>query len=445
MSPTTSRQILRLAVPAFGALVAEPLYVLYDLAVVGRLGAQSLAGMAIGGLILAQVGAQLTFLAYGTTARSARLFGSGDRRGAAGEGVQSTWLALGIGVAIVAVMQALAQPVAGIIGGPDIASTAVEWLRVALFGVPLILVALAGSGWLRGVSDTARPLGYIAAGLVVSALLCPGLVHGWLMLPHLGVPGSAVANVAGQSVTAVLFLRALLAERVALRPDFVVMRDQLRLGRDLIARSLGFQVCFLSAGAVAARFGAAAVGAHQIVLQLWNLIALLLDSIAIAAQALVGAALGSGRVDEAKALAWRLTRWSAMLALVVAAAVAALYGLLPPLLAPDATVVSRAHEVWWILVALIPLGGIVFALDGVLLGAGDAAFLRNITLASALVGFLPLIWLSFAFEWGLRGIWAGLGAFITLRVLAVVWRTSSGRWAIAGARVPQVEKGAVLD
>ncbi|CAM3996959.1 MATE family efflux transporter [Smaragdicoccus niigatensis] len=445
MTPTESRQILRLAVPAFGALVAEPLYVLYDLAVVGRLGAQSLAGMAIGGLILAQVGAQLTFLAYGTTARSARLYGSGSRRGAAGEGVQSTWLALGIGMAIVVAMQALAQPVAEIIGGPDIASIAVEWLRIALFGVPLILVALAGSGWLRGVSDTARPLGYVAAGLVVSALLCPALVHGWLILPHLGVPGSAVANVAGQSVTAVLFLRALLAERVVLRPDFAVMRDQLRLGRDLIARSLGFQVCFLSAGAVAARFGAAAVGAHQVVLQLWNLIALLLDSIAIAAQALVGAALGSGRVDEAKALAWRLTRWSAVMALVVAAVVAALYGLLPPLLAPDATVVSRAHEVWWILVALIPLGGIVFALDGVLLGAGDAAFLRNITLASALVGFLPLIWLSFAFDWGLRGIWAGLGAFITLRVLAVVWRTSSGKWAIAGARVPQVEKGAILD
>jgi Na+-driven multidrug efflux pump len=107
--------------------------------------------------------------------------------------------------------------------------------------------------------------------------------------------------------------------------------------------------------------------------------------------------------------------------------------------------VSRAHEVWWILVALIPLGGIVFALDGVLLGAGDAAFLRNITLASALVGFLPLIWLSFAFDWGLRGIWLGLGAFISLRVLAVVWRAGSGRWAIAGARVPQAQKGLTIE
>jgi Na+-driven multidrug efflux pump len=129
----------------------------------------------------------------------------------------------------------------------------------------------------------------------------------------------------------------------------------------------------------------------------------------------------------------------------VAALIAAGYALIPGVLTPDPLVVDHTHEVWWILVAIIPLGGIVFALDGVLLGAGDAAYLRNITLASALAGFLPLIWLSLAFDWGLRGIWAGLAAFITLRVGAVVWRTGSGRWAVSGATIPKPEKGVVID
>lgn len=445
MTRPSSRQILALAVPAFGALVAEPLYVLYDLAVVGRLGVEQLAGIAVGGLILAQVSIQLTFLAYGTTARSARLFGAGNRRAAAQEGVQATWIALGAGLLIVAIMQGCAAPVARLIGGDDIGATAVEWLRIALFGVPLILIAIAGSGWMRGVSDTARPLWFVISGLALSAVLCPALVFGLGGLPDLGLVGSAVANVLGQAITAALFVYALWREKVGVKPDFAVIRAQLLLGRDLILRSLGFQVCFISAGAVAARFGAASVGAHQVVLQLWNLIALLLDSIAIAAQALVGKALGGGSVSAAKALAWQLTRWSMVLSLIVAALVAAGYSLLPAVLTPDDAVIANAHEVWWVLVALIPLGGVVFALDGVLLGAGDAAFLRNITLGSALAGFLPLIWLALALDWGLRGIWAGLAAFIVLRVVAVVWRTATGRWAITGSAIPRVEKGVVLD
>ncbi|WP_104150903.1 MATE family efflux transporter, partial [Mycobacterium intracellulare] len=293
------RRIAGLALPALGVLAAEPLYLLFDTAVVGRLGALSLAGLAIGGLLLSLVGSDLTFLSYGTTARSARHFGAGNRSSAVTEGVQATWLALGLGALVVIAVQAAAVPLVSVIaggkvGGEAIAAAALPWLRIAIFGAPAILVSLAGNGWMRGVQDTVRPLRYVVAGFGLSALLCPLLVYGWLGLPRLGLAGSAVANLAGQWLAAVLFGRALLAERAPLRLDRAVLRAQLVMGRDLVVRTLAFQACFVSAGAVAARFGASALAAHQVVLQLWEFLALVLDSLAIAAQALVGAALGAG-------------------------------------------------------------------------------------------------------------------------------------------------------
>ncbi len=295
--PIRSRQIAQLALPALGVLAAEPLYLLFDTAIVGRIGALSLAGLAIGGLILGMVGSQLTFLSYGTTARAARHYGADDRMSAIAEGVQATWLALGLGALIVVGVQAAAVPVVAVIAGSrDIADTALPWLRIAIMGAPAILVSLAGNGWLRGVQDTVRPLRYVIAGFGLSALLCPLLVYGWLGLPRLGLAGSAVANLSGQWLAALLFGRALLAEGVPLRLDGRALRAQIVLGRDLLVRTLAFQACFVSAAAVAARFGAAAVAAHQVVLQLWSFLALVLDSLAIAAQALVGAALGAGDV-----------------------------------------------------------------------------------------------------------------------------------------------------
>lgn len=431
-------RILGLALPTLGVLVAEPIYLLFDLAVVGRLGALALAGLAVGGLILAQTSSQLTFLSYGTTARSARRHGAGDHRGAVAEGVQATWIATAVGTAILLLVQAFAVPVTNAIaGGGDIAVEALAWVRIALFGVPLILISMAGNGWMRGVQETRRPLVYVVAGLGVSGVLCPVLVHGLLGAPHLGLPGSAVANVAGQVVTAILFLNALVRERVPLAARWPVMRAQLVLGRDLIARSFAFQACFVSAAAVAARFGAASVAAHQLVLQLWNFLALALDALAIAAQTLTGAALGAGDATGARAIARRVTRWSEIFSLGLAACFAAGAMAIPALFTDDPAVLERTHVVWWFFVALIPVAGVVFALDGVLLGAGDAAYLRTTTLGAALLGFLPAIWLSLAFDWGVAGIWSGLAAFMMLRLLAVAWRALSGRWAQVGAEIPR--------
>ena len=435
VAPATSRRIAALAFPALGVLAAEPLYLLFDLAVVGRLGALSLAGLAIGALVMGVLSSQLTFLSYGTTARAARFYGAGDRTTAVGEGVQATWLALGIGLTILAAVQLTAVPlVSALAAGGDIAGAALPWVRIASLAVPAILVAAAGNGWMRGVQDTMRPLRYVVVGFAVAAVLCPTLVYGWFGAPALGLAGSAVANVVGQWLAAVLFFRALFVEQVPIRPQPAVLRAQLVMGRDLVVRTMAFQACFVSAGAVAARFGAAAVAAHQVVLQLWSFLALVLDSLAIAAQSLVGAALGAGRLAHAKSVAWRVTLFSTVAGAVLAATFALGSSALPAVFTDDRSVLDEIGVPWWFLVAQLPVAGVVFALDGVLLGAGDARFMRTATLVSALVGFLPLIWLSLAFGWGLLGIWSGLSTFMVLRLVFVGWRALSGRWLVPGTR-----------
>src|SRR5437764_4099999 len=427
------RKVLGLAVPALGVLAAEPLYVLVDTAVVGHLDALSLAGLALGGVVLAQVSSQLTFLSYGTTSRTARLHGAGRRADAVGEGVQATWLALLVGLFVLVAGQLLAWPIARVLSGSDeIASAAVAWLRIALAGAPLILVTMAGNGWMRGVQDAAKPLRYVLAGNGISAVLCPVLVF-WA---GLGLEGSAIANVAAQVISASLFFAALVRERVPLRPDLKLMRAQLGLGRDLVLRSLAFQACFISAAAVASRTSIQAVGAHQVVLQLWTFLALVLDSLAIAAQSLVGAALGAGSARQARGVAGQITAYGLVLGCVLCAVFAVLSPWLPHAFTSDPGVLGQVPHAWWFFVALQPIAGVVFALDGVLLGAGDAVFLRNATLGSAALGFLPLIWASLAFGWGLAGIWTGLSLFMVLRLVAVLARWRSGHWAVTGAVRP---------
>jgi putative MATE family efflux protein len=424
------RTILGLAVPALGVLAAEPLYLLVDTAVVGHLGAVPLGGLSVGAIVLAQVSTQLTFLSYGTTARAARLHGAGRRADAVAEGVQATWLAVAAGVVLIVVGQALAGPIARLLAGPgEVADAAVSWLRIALFGVPFILITMAGNGWMRGVQDTRRPLRYVLAGNAISAALCPILVYGlgW------GLEGSAIANVCAQVIAATLFVRALIVERVPLTPIPARMRVQLALGRDLVLRSLAFQACFVSATTVAAHDSTAAVGAHQVVLQLWTFLALVLDSLAIAAQSLVGAALGAHDDRKARGLARQITRYGLIFGIALGVLFAALAGVLPGVFTSDASVLAEIPHAWWFFVAMQPVAGVVFALDGVLLGAGDAAFLRTATIASAAIGFLPMVWASFAFGWGLVGIWTGLSAFMLVRLATVLARARSGRWAVLGA------------
>ena len=428
-----ARRVLALASSALVVLVAEPLYLLVDTAVVGHLGAVPLAGLAVGGVVLAQVASLGTFLAYGTTARAARHHGAGDRPAAVAEGVAATWIALLAGLLVVAVVWLAAPWVADLLGGGGaVAEAATGWLRIAVWGAPGILVALAGHGWMRGVQDTRRPIVVVLAGNGLSAVACPLLVHGVGPVPALGLEGSAWANVGSQAVVGLLFVGALVREGVSVRPVPAAMRAQFGLGRDLLLRSLAFQACFLSATAVAARFGAPSVAAHQIVLQLWTFMVTVLDALAIAAQSLVGAALGAASVGVARRVSGRVTRYGLVLGVAAGLVFAATAGVLPGVFTPDPAVQDVVPQAWWFFVALQPVAAYVFALDGVLLGAGDAAYLRKITVGSALGAFLPTIWLSLVFGWGLVGIWAGLSLFILARAVAVGVRVRGEAWAVTG-------------
>jgi putative MATE family efflux protein len=426
---TRSPSVLSLALPALVVLAAEPLYLLVDTAVVGHLDAVSLGGLAVGGGLLAWAAALLNFLAYGTTARAARRAGAGDRAGAVAEGVQATWLALGLGLVVLLLFQLFAGPLTTALAGGTgpVAAAGEHWLRIAGAGAPLLLVSLAGNGWLRGVQELHKPVRYVLAGSLVSLVLCPLLVHA----AGLGLTGSAIANVAGQTVSAVLFVGALARERSAWRPRIAALRAQLSIGRDLLLRAAVLQLSFLVAAGVAARLGTAALGAHQIALQLFFFLALVLDAYAIAAQTLVGHALGAGRPDDARATAARVTLWGLGTGLVVGGALVALRHVLPPLFTGDPAVLGREHVVWWILAAMQPLAGVVFALDGVLMGAGDVGYLRTVTIGAAVVGFLPLSLLAGPLGWGLGGVWTGLTLFIVLRLVAVLVRVAGNRWLSA--------------
>ncbi|MDT0259988.1 MATE family efflux transporter [Jatrophihabitans lederbergiae] len=428
----STRRIVTLAGSAFVVLAAEPLFLLVDTAVVGHLGRVPLAALGAAGIVMTLLAIVGTSLEYGTTGRAARYFGAGRREAAVNEGVQASWLALLIGLVALVVGEAVAGPVVRVVtgGAGPVADDAERWLRIAILGLPGVLLVLAGNGWLRGVQDTRTPVRIVVLANAVSAVASPVLVYPVGM----GLAGSAVANVCAQVLAAALCVRALRAERVPSRPQWHVMRSQVVVSRDLVARSLAFQAAYLTAAGVAARMGAAQLAAHQVGLQLWEFIALLLDSFAIAAQSLVGAALGGGDVEAAKSTAWQVSRYGVVAGVIFAGVAGAGWQLLPKVFSSDAAVQAQAHVLWPWLIAMMPLGGVLFALDGVLLGAGDNAFIRNVTMVAALGAFVPIALLALRLDWGLGGVWAGIASFITVRLIGMAWRTRSGRWLVVGER-----------
>jgi putative MATE family efflux protein len=210
------------------------------------------------------------------------------------------------------------------------------------------------------------------------------------------------------------------------------MRRQLVVSRDLVLRSAAFQASYMIAAGVAGRMGAAELAAHQIGMQLWNFVALLLDSFAIAAQSLVGAALGASDAVGARAMAWQVSRWGLYAGIAFGALFAAGWFAVPRLFTSAPDVLDQAHVLWPWFVVMLPAAGIVFALDGVLIGAGDVAFLRSITVIAAVCAFAPLNLAALHWHWGLGGVWAGLAAFIGVRLVGMVWRTHGGRWLVTG-------------
>jgi putative MATE family efflux protein len=426
------RAILRLAVPALGALAAEPLYLLADTAIVGHLGAQPLAGLAVGGTLLTTLLWLTNFLEYGTTGTVARRFGAGRTSDALSAAVQATWLAVATGVVVAGLCELVADPALTLIGGgnPAVRAQALQWVRIAALGVPFVCVTLAGQGWLRGLQDTMTPLVVVVAGNVVSAGMSAGLVYG----AHLGIRGSAIANALAQTGSAVIFALALHRRGARWRPDWAVIRAELVTARDLSLRTVAFLVSFSTATAVAARMGTAVVSAHQIAIQLWGFLALVLDALAIAAQAMIGAALGAGDRARAELLTGRLIRWGLGFGTLFAVLLGIGFDVIPGWFTGDAAVVQATHAAWPWFAAMMPAAGVVFALDGVFIGAGDVGFMRSLTLLAGLCFYVPIALLAYFLGWGLGGIWAGLTCFVGVRLIGMLLRTRSGRWVHAGLR-----------
>jgi MATE family, multidrug efflux pump len=427
----TVRRMLALSTSAFLVLAAEPLYLLVDTAVVGHLGARALGALAIGTTLMGLLAIVGTFVEYGTTSRAARWFGNGQRDRAVDEGVQASYLAVVIGLAVVVAGQLFAGPLVHLLAGSSagLRGPAEEWFRVAVCGMPMVLLVLAGNGWMRGVQLTRAPVVIVVVANALSAAASPLLVYTF----HLGLVGSAWANLGAQVVAATLFVRALRRAASSAAPHPAVMRAQLVIGRDLIVRAAAFQVAFLVAAGVAARMGSAQIAAHQIGLQLWLFTALLLDSFAIAAQSLVGAALGASDAVTARRLTAQVARWGLGAGSVFAVVYAAGWWVIPRLFSSSPAVWHQAHVLWPWFVVMLPAAGVVFALDGVIIGAGDVAFLRTVTIVAALGGFVPLTLATAWFGWGIGGVWAGLTAFIVVRLVGLVWRVRGDRWVVLGS------------
>ncbi len=426
-----AREVIALALPALGALAAEPLYVLGDTAIVGHLGRTPLAGLAIAGVLLSEVVGLCTFLEYGTTAKAARLYGAGSHDEALDVGVQATWLAIALGSVLVLVLELAAGPALRLIAGSHHGASleqALTWFRIAAVGAPCMLVIAAAQGWLRAFQDTRTGLVVLVASNLASVALSLTLIRGF----GLGIEGSAIANVASQVAAAGVFVALLVRRAPSLAPSWERMIPQLRAARDLGLRSFAFTAAFLLAASVAARMGDAQVAAHQIGFQLWIFVALVLDSVAIAAQALIGRLLGAGAVDAAATLARRLLVAGLVFGIAVGALFAAGRHVVPSLFTSDADVRHQAGVLWPWLVGMMPVAGCLFALDGVFFGAGDLAYLRRMTLIASLGAFLPILILAQVLHLGLGGVWAGIAAFIGVRMVLGGLRWRSGRWLVGG-------------
>jgi putative MATE family efflux protein len=423
------REILRLALPALGALAAEPLYVLADTAIVGHLGRPQIAALGLAGTVLSGAFTIFNFLTYGTTAVVARASGAGQGDRAARLAAQALWVSVAIGAALVVVLEAAASPLLDALGAHGRSGHfALVYFRIAALGLPAALVALAGQGYLRGVSNLRRPLEIVVAANVANLVLELLFVYGF----HWGIAGSAAGTAIAQAGMGVAFVVELLRPHAdSKRPSLREMAPMVRVGRQIFVRTAALYASFLAGASVCARMGDAQIGAHQIGSQLFFLLALVLDAVAIAGQVIVGRMLGGGDADGAFAAAVRMIAWSVVVGLVFALALGPLYGVLPRAFTGDSRVLHEAHELWPFLCVLQPIGGAVFALDGILIGASDTQYLMWSMLAASAI-FITLAVLALERHWGIVGVWSALDVLLLARLVLLGARFRGRRWAVTG-------------
>ena len=437
MARTTHREIdraiARLALPAFGALVAQPLFLLIDAAVVGTLGTEALAGLGAASTIFGAVVGLCIFLSYAATAAVARLLGAGDRAGALAQGVDGMVLGVGLGVAIGVATLIAAEPLVRALGtSDDVTPYAVTYLRIIAIAYPAVLGVLAGVGVLRGLQDTRTTLYVTLIQVVANLVLCLlfVVVWGW------GIGGSAVATgiaeVLGLALYAVVIVRLARREKARLRPSGVGVMRSARDGVPLFVRSVALRGVLVLASAVAARLGDPQLAAYHVTVTLFFMLALALDAVAIAGQALIGKTLGSGAVGESRAMTSRMVIWSIWLGVALALLVLALRPWLPGWFSADPQVLSIMSGALVVLAILQPMNGALFAIDGVLIGAGDTVWLAWAQVLVFML-FLPAAWLVLRFDLGVSGLWWALGWFLLLRTALVVWRVRGSSWIVVGA------------
>ncbi|MGI9606921.1 MAG: MATE family efflux transporter [Acidimicrobiales bacterium] len=433
-------EIARLAFPALGALIAEPLYVLADTAVVGNLlGTNELAGLSVAGQTLLTVHAIMVFLAYGTTAAVSRLLGAGEKKEAAHQAVQGLWLAAGMGVILGIAVWFAADPLLRLIGETDdgnaeaVLSQAKRYLVVSLWGLPAMLIALSGVGYLRGLQDTVRPLVVAVVTAIINLVLELVLIVGF----DFEIGASAFATVVAQWLAAGAYLwwigRDVTSLGVRLLPDFTEIVRLLRVGANLFIRTVALRGSFTVSVAAASRISTEALAAHEIAFQLFVFTALALDSVAIAGQSMMGRFLGADDEEGAHAAGRRVLQWGLGVGLVALVIFGAGAPFLPDIFTNDAAVAALATTALIHLALMQPLNGLVFALDGVLIGAGDMRFLA-LAMAGAAIVFVPLALAVPALGLGLGWLWGAIWVLMVVRGITLWQRFTSERWVVTGAR-----------
>ncbi|NJP51259.1 MATE family efflux transporter [Streptomyces sp. SBST2-5] len=427
------REIVTLAVPAFGALVAEPLFVMADSAIIGHLGTAQLAGLGVASALLMTAVSVFVFLAYATTAAVARRVGAGDLPAAIRQGMDGIWLALLLGAVVVAVVLPTSPALVELFGASETAAPyATTYLRISALGIPAMLVVLAATGVLRGLQDTRTPLYVAVGGFVANGILNAVLVYG----AGLGIAGSAWGTVIAQSAMAVVYLvvvvRGARRHGASLRPEAAGIRASAQAGAPLLVRTLSLRAILMIATAVAARLGDTDIAAHQIILSLWSLLAFALDAIAIAGQAIIGRYLGAGDAQGARAVCRRMVEWGIAVGVVLGVLVVLTRPVFLPLFTSDSAVKDAALPALVIVALTQPISGIVFVLDGVLMGAGDGPYLAWAMLLTLAV-FTPVALLVPVLGGGLTALWVAMTLMMTVRMLTLWLRSRSGRWLVTGA------------
>ena len=427
------REIIALAVPAFGALVAEPLFVMADSAIIGHLGTPQLAGLGVAAALLMTAVSVFVFLAYATTAAVARRVGAGDLQAAIRQGMDGIWLALGLGIAVISVILPTAPWLVEVFGASETAAPhAIIYLRISSLGIPAMLIVLAATGVLRGLQDTRTPLYVAVCGFAANAGLNVALVYG----AGLGIAGSAWGTVIAQCGMAAAYLvvvvRGARQHGSSLRPDAAGIRASAQAGVPLLVRTLSLRAVLMIATAVAARLGDTEIAAHQIVLSLWSLMAFALDAIAIAGQAIIGRCLGAGDATGARQACRRMVHWGVASGVVLGILVVASRPLVTPLFTGDPAVQETLIPALLVVAVSQPIAGVVFVLDGVLMGAGDGPYLA-VAMLLTLAVFAPVALLVPALGGGLTALWWAMTLMMTVRLLTLWWRARSGRWIVTGA------------